>query len=72
MSPIFADRSRRGPDPFLDWKVRLFFAGAVAALLGMAFDSRWLVGAAIALLALGFLLRFLGGRGRPDPEDDAP
>ena len=59
MGLLFADRSRRGPDPYLDWKVRLFLAGAVVALVGMARESSWIVGVAVALLAAGFLLRFV-------------
>jgi hypothetical protein len=45
------DRSRRDePDPFLDWKVRIFFAGA--AMLGAAV---FLQRDVLALLAAGVL-----------------
>lgn len=70
MGLLFADRSRRGPDPFLRWKVRLFLGGAVAALFGMARDSSWLLGVAVALLGAGFVLRFIPGDGEEDFEED--
>ncbi len=70
MGLLFADRSRRGPDPFLRWKVRLFLAGAVVALLGMARDSSWLLGVAVAFLGAGFVLRFIPRDGEEDCEED--
>lgn len=70
MGLLFADRSRRGPDPFLRWKVRLFLAGAVVALLGMARDSPWLLGVAVALLGAGFVLRFIPGEGEDEDEEE--
>ncbi len=52
-------RSRReGPDPHLEGKIVLFTVGAGLALLGMYLENRWVVGAAIGLLAVGLLLRF--------------
>ena len=68
MGLLFADRSRRGPDPYLGWKVRLFLAGAVVALVAMARESSWLMGVAVLFLGAGFLLRFLP---QPDDEDEA-
>lgn len=59
-----------GPDVWLPLKMALFITGAAAALAGIALDRDWLVNAAIALLALGFVLRFL--RPRPEPGGDDP
>lgn len=56
---IFLDRSRRGPDPWVGWKVGLFCAGAALGLVGMAAAERWLVFAAMGVLAVGVGLRFL-------------
>lgn len=49
------DRTRRGPDPFLDWKVRVFFAGAVLLAAGVVLGRDVLVLIAILVLALGAL-----------------
>ena len=69
---IFLNRSRRGEDPYLDWKVRLFLVGAVVALVGMARDATWMVLGGMLILLAGASLRFFpGGRARgPSPEDD--
>jgi hypothetical protein len=64
---IFLDRSRKGDDPYLDWKVRLFLAGAVVALWGMARAVSWLVLVGILILLAGASLRFLAGRRAPQP-----
>jgi hypothetical protein len=56
---IFARRGRRGPDPYLDWKVRFFFLAAVLAFAGIAADSSVLVGLAILVLLGGFALRIV-------------
>lgn len=55
--PFIASR-RRGPGRFLDWKVRLFFVGAVLLLVGMAREVDLLVLIGIAVLAVAFVLRF--------------
>ena len=47
----------------MDRKIQLFFGGAVLALLGIGFESRLLVGLAIAVLLMGIGLRFLPGGG---------
>jgi len=60
---IFPSRHRKNHDAYLEWKVRLFFAGALVALAGMALASSWLVGAGILILLSGAALRFLPGRG---------
>lgn len=45
------DRSRRTePDPFLEWKVGLFFVGAILLLIGMVTEREPLaLGAAVVL-----------------------
>jgi hypothetical protein len=53
------DRSRRGGDPYLKWKVRLFAVGATLGLAGIFLDIRGLIWAAIVVLVVGFLVRFL-------------
>lgn len=66
------DRSRKGQAyPWLEWKVRLFVIGAGLGVGGMVLDNRWIVGAGMAVLLAGFLVRFLpGGRGIPHPEEE--
>ncbi len=57
---LFLDRS--SPErPHLEWKVRIFLAGAVLGVAGIYLDERWLTGAGIAVLLAGVLLRFLPG-----------
>lgn len=56
---IFMDRGRRaGTGRFTRLKVHLFFAGAAVLLAGMALQRDALVLFAIAILAVGFVLRF--------------
>jgi hypothetical protein len=51
------DRSRRDqPDPFLDWKVRIFFAGAALLAAGVFLRRDVLALVAAGVLALGVLL----------------
>lgn len=66
---VFVDRRRRG-DRFLEWKVRLFSVAAVLALGGIYLDERWVAGAAIPVLAVAMLLRFLPGSGAAPGDDD--
>ena len=49
-------RSNEGTDPYVHWKVRCFFAGAVVAAVGMATEKRWLVWAGVGILAVGLVL----------------
>ena len=58
----------------LEWRVRLFGAGAILALVGMAADAEWLVNVAIGVLVVGFLLRFVPERGgeEEDPGGERP
>ena len=67
---IFMDRRSRGPDPWLEWKVRVFFLGAVLALVGMAMGNRLVTGLAIGVLLVGVILRFLGGGRAVEPEEE--
>ncbi|MFH1762666.1 MAG: hypothetical protein ABIF09_00615 [Gemmatimonadota bacterium] len=62
---IFLDREKSGPDRYLDWKVRLFFVGALLALAGIGLESSLLVGLATLALVLGLAFRLLpsGDRG---------
>lgn len=64
-------RERRGPDPYLNWKIGFFVAGAGTGITGMAMENDWLVGAAVVLLAVGVALRFLS-REQPDEEEAGP
>ncbi len=77
---MFLDRSRRVPGRFVGLKIGLFFAGAAVLLAGMVMERDVLVAVAIAILGVGFLLRFLDRRepvrwvaDEDDPdEDDLP
>lgn len=66
------DRSRQA-GRWLEWKVRIFTAGAILAVVGMYLDERWMTGAAIVVLLGGFFIRFLpggeeGGHGELDAD----
>jgi len=65
---LMIDRSNRATDRFLVWKVRAFAVGATLGLGGIFLEIPWLVWVAIAVLGAGFVIRFLGGRGDPDPD----
>ena len=73
---FFSSRQARGPDHFLQWKVRLFLAGAALALIGIGLDSSALVGLAILVLVAGIVLRFLptdrGERVTDEDEESTP
>ena len=57
--------ARLTPEAVFPWKLGLFFVGALFLVLGIFFDRRELVAAAIATLAIAVLLRFIG-RKKPD------
>jgi hypothetical protein len=62
---------RRGPGRFLDWKLRLFMIAGVLLLIGMTRQVDVLVGIAIALLAVAFVLRFFEGeKAEETPAED--
>lgn len=63
---MFVDRERRS-DPWLEWKVRFFLLGAGVAIVGIGMGIPWIVGVAIVILLVAFLLRFL-----PGPEEEGP
>ena len=47
-----------GEYPWLEWKIRLFFAAAMLSLAGIYFEEGSVTGVAIVVLALGLALRF--------------
>jgi hypothetical protein len=52
----------------LDWtKALVGGLGLVVGIVGMSLQIRWLVGAAIALLVLAFVLRFAERKAAGDP-----
>ena len=59
---LLLDRQRRS-SRYLVWKIRIFSVAAVVALVGMYLNSPWITGAALVMLLLGMLLRFL-----PEPK----
>jgi hypothetical protein len=62
-------REQRGPDRWLNAKVAIFCLGAGTALAGVASGKTWIVNLAIAILAVGFLMRFLPRRRPPQSEE---
>lgn len=69
----FISHTRRGPGRFLQVKVWLFSAGAILLLVGMARNLDLLVAAAIAVLAIAFILRFFErdeDHGAEDEDED--
>jgi Flp pilus assembly protein TadB len=70
MSPFRPDRARRGEDHYLGRKMLLFLAGAVLAMVGMAAGQDWLVYLAMAVLAVGIILRLASRRRMRRAEED--
>ncbi len=62
---FFPTRSRKRSLKHLEWRVRLFGAGALLALVGISVQLSWLIYTAIAMLVAGVALRFLEG---PPPD----
>jgi hypothetical protein len=48
-------RRREEPDPFLEWKLRIFFAGALLMVLGVFLDREVLLLLAAAVLGVGMV-----------------
>jgi hypothetical protein len=67
---VFYARNPARPDRWLEWKLRCLAVGAAAMLCGMILDRRWLVGAGMAVLAAGIVLRQLGRGRHPVERDD--
>ena len=59
-------------DPHLDLKILLFFVAAVLAVAGMLTGSPWTIYAAILVIVVGLLLRFLPGRGNEGGQGEEP
>lgn len=63
----------RGPIRHLEWRVRLFGAGAILAMFGIFGEQPWMVTTAIVVLLAGVALRFVGKddrEGEGEPERD--
>lgn len=56
---LFPDRSRRGPDKFLFWKVMLFAVAGLLIYFGIRLELGWLLWIAVIVLIAGMALRFL-------------
>lgn len=59
-------RRRSGPDRFVRLKVATLIVGGVLGLVGMRAGNSVLVGVAIVVVLVGFLLRFLPAHRPPD------
>ncbi len=69
---MFLRRTGRNTDPHVHRKVHLFFLGAALAFVGIALEVAWVMGVAIAVLTVGFALRFWPSRrpkGDETPDD---
>lgn len=62
------NRDKRGSSAHLPWRVRLFWIGAVVAMVGIYLERSWLVWAAIVVLLVGIYLRFVPGS-KEEPGD---
>lgn len=65
---IFARRSGER-SPHLEWRIRLFGVGAILGMVGIWAQQGWLVNAAIAVLLVGFALRFRRRSGDADASE---
>ena len=57
------------PDPFLDWKIRIFFVGAVLLMAAVFLKRDILALAAAVVLAVGVVLMLIGRYRRRRRED---
>ena len=63
---MFVSR-RRSPSPqHLEWRIRLFGVGAILGIAGMAAELSWMIWIALAVLMVGFCLRFLPSGESPE------
>ena len=67
---LFTTTRHRSPGRFLQHKVWLFSIAAVVLLVGMARGIDLLVGIAVALLAVAFVLRFFEKDDEEEVEED--
>lgn len=67
---MFVDRRPDRPVRYLEWRVRLFGAGALLGVVGIATDTGWMIWLAIVVLVAGFLLRFLPAKEEGQEEED--
>ncbi len=67
---IFFSHERRPHDPFLALKAVLLVLGASLGIAGMVNDIAWLVYLAIAVIAVGIVLRLVQQRRNEKPEPD--
>jgi hypothetical protein len=56
----------------LEWRIRLFGAGAILAMVGIVTEQGWLINVAIGVLLIGFALRFVGRRPGDSADPDDP
>lgn len=66
---VFVDRRPR-EGRFLEWKAGLFSVAAVVTVVGFYLNERWMIGAAIVILAVAMLLRFLPGGGVVEEDEE--
>ena len=66
-----APRRARAAGPHLEWRIRTFFGGGILGLVGFATDRSWVVWCGLAVLGVGFLLRFIGDPGEPKDQVEA-
>jgi len=64
---MFVNRSPRPSARYVPYKTALLIVGGATGLVGMLLDVHWMVVLAIAIVGVGFLLRFLPG---PDETDN--
>ena len=68
---FFLTRFRNRSLKHLEWRVRLFGAGALLALVGISVQLPWLIYTAIVVLVAGMGLRFLEEPLEADGDSDS-
>jgi hypothetical protein len=68
---FFLTRSRKRSLKHLEWRVRLFGAGALLALVGISVQLPWLIYSAIVVLVAGMGLRLLEEPLEADGDSDS-